>query len=118
MRKNISQNYKETVNSLHNDEEVALRLNAEQCDCTNSTFVDPHQKYLITGDLRVIKNNELNALLTTGLNYWKSLSINFSKAFSEIKMAVGSCIENITRKNKINKELFQNQKGKMFAKVN
>ena len=35
IRKNI-------VNSIHTDGEVAFSLDADQCDCTNSTFVDPH----------------------------------------------------------------------------
>ena len=29
------------------------------CDCTNSSFRHPHHKHVITGDLRIIKNNKL-----------------------------------------------------------
>ena len=37
-------------------------------DCTNSSFRHPHHKHVITGDLRIIKNNKLRELITKGLH--------------------------------------------------
>ena len=52
-----------------------------------------------------------------GPNYRELLSINLSKAFSETNKEINSCIENMTTKNKIDIELFQNSKVKRLAKV-
>ena len=52
-------NYKEAVNSIYIDEEIAFSVNADQNDYTSSTFCDLHHKNVITGNLRIIKNNKL-----------------------------------------------------------
>ena len=65
-------NYKEVVNSICGDERVFFCLNTDQCNCADFSLYDPHQKHIIIGDLRIIKNNKLKKLLTKGPNYRES----------------------------------------------
>ena len=81
-------NYKEAVNSIYGDKDVSFCLNTEQCDCADCSFCDPHHKYIITGDLRIIKNNKLRKLLTKGPNYREPRTTNFSKALIDITTAL------------------------------
>ena len=37
------------------------------CKCNNSPFVDRYHKHIVTGDLRIIKNNDLRKLFIKGL---------------------------------------------------
>ena len=48
--------------------ELAFSINIDQCDCTSSTFCDPHHKHIIAGDLRIMRNRKLRKLLTKGPN--------------------------------------------------
>ena len=61
--------YKEAVNYIYFDEDVSFCLKTDQCDCTDSSFRDSHQKFIITGDLQIIKNSKLRKLLTKVPNY-------------------------------------------------
>ena len=88
-------NYKEAVNSICGDEDVFC-LNADQCDCADYSFCDLHQKHVIAGDLRIIKDNKLRKLLTKGPNYRELRTINFSKVLIEITTALDTCIESVT----------------------
>ena len=42
--------------------------NARHCNCEHSILKDPHHKHIITGELRIVKDRELCALLTKGQN--------------------------------------------------
>ena len=48
-------NYNETVISRNVNGEIAFSPNTGQCDCTSSTFYDPHYKHIITIDLKIMK---------------------------------------------------------------
>ena len=37
------------------------------CKCNNSPFVDRYHKHIVTGNLRIIKNNDLRKLFIKGL---------------------------------------------------
>ena len=39
------------------------------CNCENSEFCDPEDDNIITGDLRLVKNEKLKKLFTKGLNF-------------------------------------------------
>ena len=62
-------NNKEAVNSIYLDEDVSFCVYTDQYDCVNSSFCDPHHKYIITGDLRITKNNKVKKLLAKGTKY-------------------------------------------------
>ena len=46
------------------------------CKCHNSPFVDRYHKYIVTGDLRIIKNNALKKRFIKGPKYRKVRPIN------------------------------------------
>ena len=98
-------NYNEAVNSIYGGEDFCL--NTDQCDCADPSFCDPHHKYIITEDLRKIKNNQLRKLLT----------INVSKASIETVTALDACIEAMTLKTKYITINFKPWKGKVLVKV-
>ena len=50
------------------------------CKCNNSPFVDRHDKYIVTGDLRNIRNNVLRKLFIKGHKYREVRPINQEKA--------------------------------------
>ena len=93
---------KETVSSMFIGGKLAFSIALDQCDCTCSTFCDPHQKHIIIGDLRIVRNHKLRKLLTNGPNSGEPrlMSFSFKTFFSEINSAIDSCIENMATKNK------------------
>ena len=50
------------------------------CKCNNSPFVDKYHKHMVTGDLRIIKNNALRKLFIKGPKYREVRPINLEKA--------------------------------------
>ena len=90
-------NYKEAVNSIYGDEGVSFCLNTDECDCVDSSFC-AYNKHLITGDLRIIKNNKLRKLPTKDLNNREDQTVNISKAWIEVFTALDTCIEDMTLK--------------------
>ena len=87
-------NYKDTVESIYVDN-VSFTRNATPCECETSTFCDPHQKHIITADLRLIKNNKLRKLLTKSPNFREPSS--FSKALKEVPNSLDECIDTLSK---------------------
>ena len=77
--RNKTLNYKEAVNSIYGNEDVPFCLNTDKCDCAGSSFC-AYNKHLITGDLRIIKNNKLRKFPTKDLNNGEDQTVNISKA--------------------------------------
>ena len=67
IRNKIS-NYKEAVNSIYVDGNVSFYLITVQCDCTDTSFCDPHHKHTITGDLRI----DLRITPQKGSKLWRA----------------------------------------------
>ena len=47
------------------------------CSCENSAFVDSHHGHVISGDLRIIKNNRLRKLFAKGPKYRERKLVNW-----------------------------------------
>ena len=47
------------------------------CSCENSPFSDSNHKHIISGDLRLVKNNQLRKLFTKGPKYRERKMINW-----------------------------------------
>ena len=86
-------NYREIVNTLWVDDEDTLGIGMDSCDCENSEFCDPHHGHIITGDLRIIKNNKLRKLRTKGSSYREPHTINFNKVLANNTSAINNFIE-------------------------
>ena len=61
-------NFNKFVNNLELDL-FLTNPNSLPCKCNNSPFVDKYHKYIVTGDLRIIKNNALRKLFLKGPKY-------------------------------------------------
>lgn len=49
------------ANKIYNDEGVSFSLNNDLCDCENSIVWDPHNKHIISGDLRITEKINLQS---------------------------------------------------------
>ena len=48
--------------------------------CNNSPFADRHHKHMVTGDLRIIRNNALRKIFIKGPKYREVRPINLEKS--------------------------------------
>ena len=76
------------------------------CKCNNSPFVDKYQKHIVTGDLRIIKNNTLRKLFIKGPKYKEVRPINLEKAKRCILEGLHDCISSWCYKNGVDKSFF------------
>ena len=90
-------NYKETISTI----DFESGTNIYSCNCSNSEFIDKDHGHIITGDLRVVKNNKLRSLLTKGPNYRLPQTINYNKCQTEICLSVDNFSEDIINKYKL-----------------
>ena len=103
-------NYKETV--LSN-----IKHNELDCDCENSTYKDRHHHHIITGNLEVLNNIELQNLLGKGLNYREQQPLNKSKALKAFSQSLDSYITNINSKLKKPQDFFFDWKNVIMDKI-
>ena len=97
-------NFNKVVNIL----DLALFLTNPDsllCKCNNSPF-DRHHKHILTGDLRVIRNNVLRKLFIKGIKYREVRPINLEKAKRCILEGLHNCISNLCYKNGADKSFF------------
>ena len=71
------------------------------CDCASSKFVDDYHKHVITGDLRLVKNDKLRTLLSKGLNYRDQAPPSIDLAYKAARQAINEyCCKMSERYNK------------------
>ena len=73
----------------------------KECSCSDSPFIDDHHKHVLTGDLRIVKNDKLRKLFMKGPNFREPKPINFNKCCTEIESALDFCIENMVLRKKL-----------------
>ena len=112
-------NYKQTVEGIDQNDLETYGTGIHQCECENSKeFVDENHGHVLTGNLKIIKNNKLKKLLKKGPNYREPRSINFKKCKTEISNGLDMCIETMVQQNKnVSKENLQIWKNKILCKV-
>ena len=71
------------------------------CDCLDSEFTDKHHKHIVTGDLKIIPNNNLRKILVRGPKFRSTKPINFNDARDSILTGVSDCIKCWCLKNAI-----------------
>ena len=104
---NISMKYSKTIrSSITNYKETVLSNidhNDLVCECANSPFKDKNHNHILTGDLNVLENHELQNLLNKGLNYREQQPLSKRKALNAFTKAIDAYIDNI--KNKLKKPI-------------
>ena len=71
------------------------------CECLDSEFTDKHHKHIVTGDLKIIPNNNLRKILVRGPKFRSTKPINFNDARDSILAGVSECIKCWCLKNAI-----------------
>ena len=76
------------------------------CKCNNSPFADRYHKHIVTGDLRINKNNALRKLFIKGPKYKEVRPINLEKAKRCILEGLHKGISSWRYKNGADKSFF------------
>ena len=97
-------NYKETVNSINTNDLESYGTGITSCDCHNSEFVNDHHGHIVTGDLRIIRNEKLRKLISKGPNYREPKTINWKKCRDGIAEGLAECMCRMASSNKTVKE--------------
>ena len=79
---------------------------SQPCKCNNSHFVDKYHKHIVTGDLRIIKNNALRKLFIKGPKYREVRPINLEKSKRFILEGLHNCLSSWCYKNGVDKSFF------------
>lgn len=85
-------NFKKFVSEFN----VADFLNNPECvpcHCEGSEFVDDHHKHIVTGDLRLVRNNKLRELLVKGPKFRDKRPLDLAKAKSCILTGLKNCVQ-------------------------
>ena len=70
------------------------------CPCANSSFTDKHHGHIISGDLRLVKNNKLRKLFAKGPKYRESKLIDWDSVQKVIFESVKNCAKSWCEKQK------------------
>jgi len=112
-------NYKDTISSIDINDHATYGTGIRVCECQkHSEFIDKHHGHVITGNLKIIKNNKLRKLISKGPNFREPRSINWNRCKTEIFNGLDLCITSITVTNKnISVEDLQAWKDAVINKV-
>jgi len=89
------------------------------CPCANvdPKFVDNHHKHVITGDLTIIKNEQLRGIFIKGPKFREPREVNFQKSRELIGLGINKFIETIGRDKGLNKTYFDGWKQSVLSQV-
>ena len=112
-------NYGEFIDEL-NLEEFQKNKDCVPCPCENfgEKYVNAHHKHILTGDLSIIKNNDLKGLFIKGPNYREPKEINFETAKKIIDAALNKTIEEIRRDMPLETSYLIDWKAHILEEVN
>ena len=84
-------NYKDTVHNIDTNDQATFGTNIASCSCSSSPFVDQNHGHILTGDLRIIKNEPLRKLIQKGPNFREPHSINWKRCRKKIEEGLDIC---------------------------
>ena len=109
-------NYKKFVQSL--DVDAFLQDNTIlPCECDHSQFLNKDHGHIISGDLNIITDERLRALLTKGPKYREPLPFSCVKAKESILVGINSCIDSWSSKSGNTKSAFTEWKNVIISKI-
>ena len=69
-----------------------FNVNSTRCSCSSSSFKDPHHGHIVTGDLSIIQNSDLQFLFSQGPNYREQPeNVNFNQILKELRLNIEKC---------------------------
>ena len=87
------------------------------CKWNNSPFIDRYHKHIVTGDLRIIRNNVLRKHFIKGSKYREVRPINLEKAKRWILEGLDNCISSWCYKTGVDKSFFLEWTNNVKAKI-
>ena len=87
------------------------------CKCNNSPFADRHHKHIVTGDLRIIRNNVLRKIFIKGPRYREVRPTNLEKAKRCILEDLDICISSWCYKNGVDKSFLLKWTNNVKVKI-
>ena len=85
------------------------------CNCEDSPYKDSEHGHIVTGDLRIVRNNKLRKLITKGPKYREPSSISWDKAKSSIIDGLNETVEHLSNKYGLNKVQFSEWKNEILT---
>ena len=85
--------YKETVNNINTTYTLIYGTGINVCSCKNSNFINRPHGHIPAGDLRIIENDKLRKILSTGPNYAEPKAIKWKKCKDNIITGIENLIE-------------------------
>ena len=92
-------------------------IEALNCDCADSDMADPVHGHIISGNLELIKNEELRELLAHGTKFRELPLFDMDKIKAGIKSSVNSLVTGLAKKHKISPLRFAAWKGKFLKTI-
>ena len=87
------------------------------CKCNNSPFANRYHKYIVTGHLRIIRNNGLRKLFIKGPKHREVRSINLEKAKRCILEGLDNYISSWCYKDGVDKSFFLEWTNNVKVKI-
>ena len=113
-------NYKATVQSINivKEQDGFVIQNLPPCDCEHSPFKDAHHNHIVSGDLRLINNKKLRALISKGPNYRENRTINYKRCKDAIILALDKTIPDLVIKYKLDNNQLDAWRAEVLRQVN
>ena len=110
-------NYKETVNAIDLNDTEGYGTGIVRCDCHESEFVNEHHGHVVTGDLRIIRNQKLRKLISKGPNFREPKTINWKRCRDKIVEGLTKCACKMALDKKIREDELLPWKNLILEKV-
>ena len=112
-------NYSKEIKEFNLESFKAREISGENtCSCSESSFKDPHHEHIFTGDLEIVKNDELKWLLKQGPNFREQkMNANFSHIWKNLKKGINDCIDRWSLKEKSSIECLSEWKVKLLDRL-
>ena len=82
-----------------------------------SCIRDAHHKHIVTGDLKIIKNNKLRLILSKGTNFREPRFLNYDKCLTAIRTSFSEFEDSLEIKYKLDKGRLNEWKNEIFRSV-
>jgi hypothetical protein len=108
-------NYKDVVmNTITEDWKYD---NVNVCDCEKSLFRDDHHQHVVTGDLRIITNKKIRALLCKGPSFREAKAIDWDAFLIDLDFSLNDCVKNWACAENVDIRCFDEWKSRVFQEV-
>ena len=111
-------NYKKFVTELNLDQFIENK-DTVKCHCSeyNTQFLNNERGHVLTGSLKIIKNNKLRKLFSKGPKYREPEQIDWGSARETVKTGIEDFIKNLSDTKRVAVNHFQNWKFSLLELV-